>query len=217
MLTFNELRITPDGKYLIIDVSVSNESYYKDVIIDSIIIDTQNTYVATGPSNKPIYTYTLEDDGLVQVYDQNDNCPILDESESYCFVEDKNNYKRKNIRLLLSAQDLQVSLKDTMFFVYAIASGTPAADTPCGMDNSITMGTVVDLYPMYGKTIQYLKELNNECSTPKGLTDMIFRIKALELSIKTGNYTQAINYWNKYFINLQNKTDYKSLSCGCNN
>lgn len=194
MLTFNELRITPDNKYLIIDVSVKDESYYKNVFIDSIVIDTQNTYVLFGPSSNPIYTYNSED------------------------KEAAGNYSKKNIRLILNYQDLGYSLTDNLFFVYAVASGAPAADTPCGMDNSIAMGTVVTLYPIYCKTIQYLKELNDNCNIPKGLIDLYLRIKALELSVKTGNYTQAINYWNKYFKVLIDKPDSKILrNCGCNN
>ena len=93
-------------------------------------------------------------------------------------------------------------------------TGIPSPATPCGMDNMITLGTVVDLFPIYCKTISYLKELNSSCSIPKNLIDMILRLKALELSLKTGNYIQAIEYWNKYFINIG--TNINSTSCGCN-
>lgn len=216
MINFNELRITPDGKYLIIDVSVKNEPYYDNVYIDSIIIDTQDTYVPSGPSSKPVYTYTNESEDITKIYTTCDCEPVLDEDTSYCFVTD--DYSNKNVRLILNYQDLNLSLIDNMFFIYAIASGTPAVDTPCGMDNSITMGTVVNLHPIYCRTIQYLKELSNDCNVPKGLIDMYLKIKALELSVKTGNYTQAINYWNKYFKNLRDKPNPKTLrNCGCNN
>lgn len=194
MIRFNELRITPGSKCLIIDISVKDEPYYNNVFIDSVVIDTQNTYISSGPSNNPIYTYNNESEGITD------------------------DYSKKNVRLTLKYQDLGLSLTDNIFFVYAIASGTPAADTPCGMDNSITLGTVINLYPIYCKTIQYLKELSNECNIPKNLIDMYLKIKALELSVKTGNYTQAISYWNKYFKNLKDKSNPKILkNCGCNN
>ena len=45
MLHFNELRITQDDKYLIIDASVDNQDFYDDIILDSVVIDTQATYV----------------------------------------------------------------------------------------------------------------------------------------------------------------------------
>lgn len=62
MINFNELRITPDGRYLIVDVQVQDLDYYKDVYLDSIHIDTQQTFIETGPSNKPIYSYIVSDD-----------------------------------------------------------------------------------------------------------------------------------------------------------
>ena len=218
MLIFNELRITPDQKYLIIDVSVDNQKYYENIQIDSIIIDTQDTYIDSGPSNNPIFTYNLteENSNITQVYTDN-YTPVLDEDTSYCYVESEEK-QNKSIRLILNYQDLNVSLQDNMFFVYAIATGTPSADTPCGMDNSIVKGTIINLYPIYCKTIRYLKELDDSCVVPKNFMDMIIKLKALELSIKTGNSFQAIEYWNKYFKTLiNNNSTFKSKYCGCNN
>ena len=40
MMQFNELRITPDKKHLIIDVQVQEMRYYENVYLDTIIIDT---------------------------------------------------------------------------------------------------------------------------------------------------------------------------------
>lgn len=213
MLEFNELRITPDNKYLIVDVSVMQDSYYDNVYIGEIIIDTQETFVSNGPSSTPVYTYnntiSIDTDYLTpviasdepvlytqdiihgQVYVKNDSYYILD-----------NNAKR--VRLLLSPSDLGVALDKNMFFVYAIATGTPSKDTPEEFVNIITTGTVVDLYPIYKDTIKYLKELSCECTIPRKFTNMILRYKALELCIKTGNYTQAIKYWNKFFKNRCN-------------
>ena len=102
MLIFNELRITPDQKYLIIDVSVDNQKYYKNIQIDSIIIDTQDTYIDSGPSNKPIFTYNLteEKSNITQVYTDN-YTPVLDEDTSYCYVESEEK-QNKSIRLILN-------------------------------------------------------------------------------------------------------------------
>lgn len=62
MIQFNELRITPDGKHLIIDIQVDPLSYYDNVYIDSIHIDTQDTFIQTGPSSKILYTYIVPDE-----------------------------------------------------------------------------------------------------------------------------------------------------------
>lgn len=215
MLHWNELRITPDNRYLIIDVSVDNDSYYDNIVLDSIIIDTQNTYVQNGPSSNPIYTFKAEDRyDLTYSVPEDCNCnPVLeDEDKSYCFTY--GGEQSKHIRLILNHTDLNVSLSNNMFFVYAIATGTPAPDTPCGFDNSQIMGTVVNLYSFYQQTMCYIRELENDCQIPKEFINMILRLKALELSIRTGNYPQAIKYWNKFFLNQNNKVPI--YNCGCN-
>lgn len=212
MLIFNELRITPDGQYLIIDVSVSNAEYYSGISIQSIIIDTQDTYISSGPSNTPIYSYQVTEGSLTKVYTSCDCSPVLDSDRSYCLVADN-----RNIRLVLNKLDLNnVDLSNNMFFVYAVATGTPAPETPCGMDNSVVMKTAVNLYPTYCTTMQLLKELDCSCEIPRNLINVILRLKALEMCIKTGNYLQAIEYWKKYFM-LNNSTNFNSTRCGCYN
>ena len=57
MIRFNELKI--ENNYIIIDVQIEEEKYFKDMYIDSIVIDTQDTFIANGPSSKAIYTKTF--------------------------------------------------------------------------------------------------------------------------------------------------------------
>ena len=57
MIRFNELKI--EDNYIIIDVQIEEEKYFKDMYIDSIVIDTQDTFIANGPSSKAIYTKTF--------------------------------------------------------------------------------------------------------------------------------------------------------------
>lgn len=215
MIEFNELRITPDNKCLIIDVSVSQDPYYKDIYLDSIVIDNQDSYTPNGPSDSPVCPPIDLTKEYKQVFSRSD-------VETYIVVDsqlegsDDGNIKKKRVRLTLTKQDIG-DLNNNMFFVYVITRGTPSPDTPCGMDNSICMRTVIDLQALYNRSIQYLKQINDSCNVPKEFIDMVLRIKALELSIKTGNYTQAISYWNKYFINIQNKVEPKTTNCGCFN
>ena len=61
MLHFNELKITPDNKNLIIDVSVDTDKYFDNIEIDKVIIDNQDTYNISGPSSNPIYIKTIKD------------------------------------------------------------------------------------------------------------------------------------------------------------
>lgn len=216
MLHFNELRITQDGKYLIIDASVDNQDFYDDIILDSVVIDTQDTYVPNGPSSNPIYEFKIVDDyDLTYSIPEQCNCnPVLeDEDKSYCFTY--GTQQMRNVRLRLQADDFSINtLNDTMFFVYVIATGTPSTDTPCGTTNPMIMGAVTNLYPLYQSMMKYVKQIENNCEIPKEFIDLSLRIKALELCIRTGNYPQAIKYWNKYFKNKIGTTT-RVTNCSC--
>lgn len=212
MIQFNELRITPDSQYLIIDASIDNSSYYNNVVLDRIIIDTQDTYVANGPSSNPIYTHKIDYDYTYSTPEDYSCNPVLsDDDKAYCLTY--GGEQSKHVRLIINAKDLGISLNDNILFVYAIATGTPAPDTPCGMDNSVVMSTVVNLYPIYQESIKYLRELNCDCNIPREFINIILRYKAIELCIRTGNYIQAIKYWKKFLLGMNSVTSY---NCRCN-
>lgn len=214
MITFSQLNITPDGRHLIIEASVDNFSYFDNVEIDSVVIDTQDTYVPNGPSSKPIYRKEISHEEVDKTYEAYDcKCnPILDkEDNEYCFTE--GDQKTKYIHLMLDEKELGVSLSNSMLFVYIIAKGYPSPDTPCGYDNSKVMGVVVNLYPYYQSMMNGVKELNDNCNIPKYFINNILRFKAVDLSVKTGNYLQAIKYWKQFFGN--NKLNIKHKPCGC--
>ena len=62
--------------------------------------------------------------------------------------------------------------------------------------------------------MKYVKQIENNCEIPKEFIDLSLRIKALELCIRTGNYPQAIKYWNKYFKNKIG-TITRVTNCSC--
>lgn len=216
MIKFNELRITPNNENLIIDVSIEDAEYFKDVFLDSIIIDTQDTYTIDGPSSKAVFTYTVSEEDFDSVYSLPENyshAPTQDEEDNnYCFTID--NYSRKSVRLILNAKDLGVSIANNMFFIYALTSGEPTSDTPRELLETKIVGTAVNTYTIYKQSIAYVKELGDTCEIPKNFIDFIFRIKALDLAIKTGNYQEAIKYWNKFFKVMSYNVE-SSSSCGC--
>ena len=178
MIEFKELRVTPDGKTLIIDAAVKDLSYYDNVYIKSVTIDTQDTYSESGSSTNPLFHYE-----------------VTSASEE----------NKKRIRLELNSTVLG-DITGNMFFVYITVKGTPAADTPCGLDNVTTLGVTAYLYPFYRFSVNYMKELENECEPSKNFIDSLLRFKAFELSIRTGHYTQAIKYWNKFFKEVKSNT-----------
>lgn len=216
MIKFNELRITPNNENLIIDVSIEDAEYFKDVVLDSIIIDTQDTYTANGPSDKAVFTYLVSEEDYDAVYSMPETlgCSPVQEEQSlnYCFTID--DYSKKSVRLVLNSKDLGVPIAGNMFFVHVIATGEPTADTPYDLRNSKIIGTAINTYPIYKQSMKYTKELGDSCNIPKNFIDYIFRIKALDLAIKTGNYQEVIKYWNKFFKVLNYSVE-PSLNCGC--
>lgn len=196
MIQFNTLKITQDGKNLIISASVKNLSYYTNVLIGSIIIDNQDTYSVSGPSSNPIYKHSFAGKDLVT----NEDIAGL-----------------KNINITVSAKELlnnNGDLNDGILYVYLIAVGTPSADTPCGMDNVYTLGAALNLRPIYNNGINYIKQVESTCEIPKDFIDFILRYKALDLALKTENYIQANKYWNKFFKN-NNVVSLNTNRCGC--
>ena len=175
MVQFNELRITPDNRELIIDVSVKDLDIYTNVYLDYIMIDNQDTFIEDGPSDNPIYTYTIED----AAYSTSSNGSI------------------KQCRLTLTNSD--VNLSNDLLFIYVVVKGVPAPSTPCNMDNATTMGVVYNLHNIFQSFMPYIREVEKDCNLPKGFINYILRFKALELAFATGNYTLAVKYWNRFF------------------
>jgi len=103
-------------------------------------------------------------------------------------------------------------MNKTMFFVYAEAEGVPSPTIPCGFDETPSVGVTFSLCPIYNETMQYVKEVENDCVLPKSFINMILQFKAIQYSINSGHFTQAIKYYNKFYKNLGVST---TNSCGC--
>lgn len=197
MIRFNELKI--EDNYIIIDVQIEEEKYFKDMYIDSIVIDTQDTFIANGPSSKAIYTKTF-----------NTNTDIKKEEIIYTQGTDKYN----RVKIYIDGKDLNIDIHKTMFFVYVIAGGIPAADTPCRWDENKALHTLVDTQVLYNNMIQYVKELNKDCSTPDNFINAILQFNAIDLALKTNQYPLAIELWKRFYSNIESNVILSN--CGCN-
>lgn len=186
MIVLNECRISPDGKCLIVEATVDSLKYFDNVYIDSVIVDTDETYLPSGPNEEKGYKVTFEGENI------------------------------KNVKLSITAKEMGLgTLDNNIFFVYVIVTPTsiPSPDTPCGMDNEFVMGIAVNLRPVYNMAMGYIRELDDSCQIPKGFIDMILRLKAFELSLKTGNYPTAFHQWKTLFKNKVSVSPVKK--CGC--
>lgn len=182
MLQFNELRVSPDGKYLFIDVEVQNLDYYENVYIQSLYMNVyskSNDFVDTMPDDKSIL--------------------IWEEPEEDSTV--------KHIRKVIDID----TIGDNLFFIYAVAKGEPAEDTPCGGKESILTGITYNKSLLYKKAMSAINTIE-DCTPSKELIDFILSTNAFTLSTEVGDYRSAINYWNetvkKQKMTIKNK-------CGC--
>lgn len=197
MIRFNELKI--ENNYIIIDVQIEEEKYFKDMYIDSIVIDTQDTFIANGPSSKAIYTKTFNTDTDVN-------------KEEIVYTQGTDKYNR--VRIYINSKNLNVDIHKTMFFVYVIAGGTPSADTPCRWDENKALHTLVDTQVLYNNMIQYVKELNKDCSTPDNFINAILQFNAIDLALKTNQYPLAIDLWKRFYSDIESNVVLPN--CGCN-
>ena len=183
IINFTELRV--QNGQLIIAAEVGSESYYNNVHIDSIIIDTQDTFTGDDkPSSKKIYTYPVSEG-------------------------------QKSCRISLSSQDLtNVDIDNTLFFVFVKTTGTPdPSTTPCGGDKTYTLGVTFSLCPIYNRAMEFIKGIENSCEIPKAFIDMILRLKAVQYSIDSGHFIQAIKYYKRFFKGIT--ATGSSSNCGC--
>ena len=184
MIKFTELRVHKG--HLIITAEVrQTKNYYDNVYIEQIKIDTQDTFSSSGHSSSLIY-----------------------ESEVF------ENRPRKVTLDLTPADftDKDLDMDKTMFFVYAKGAGLPSADIPCGFDDEYSVGVTFSLCPIYNDTMRYVKQVEETCELPKDLINLILQFKAIEYSINSGHFTQAIKYYNKFYKSLGRSV---FDSCGC--
>lgn len=173
MIQFNELGLSKDGKQVIIDVQVIDSELYTEVYLDSINIDKYQNYVSTGVSTSPIYTTQVQ-----------------------------GNQKRST--LILDTLDLNnTAIQGGLFFIYVKVKGAPSPETPCGLDNETTIGTIVDTHSIYNLSMSYLRQVEETCEIPKDFIDLMLKFKAFNLALDTENYPTAIKYWDKFFKERQ--------------
>ena len=182
MIKFTELRVQK-GRLTIVAEVREIEDYYDNVYIDKIIIDSQDTFNSSGPSANPIYSVTVDGN-------------------------------QKKFSVSLDSSDLGgINIDNTMFFVYAQAKGVPhPVHTPCGFDDEYSVGVTFSLCPIYNATMGYIKQVENSCEIPRDFINMILQFKAIQYSIDSGHFTQAIAYYNKFYKNLSVNT---YSTCGC--
>lgn len=119
----------------------------------------------------------------------------------YTVYQEVNHTKSKVFRLEITRGCVDIS--DNLLFVYCMSS-----------NHDIIMCPVCNLFRIYQSFMPFVKTIGTSCCCPpKGFIDCILRFKAFELSIKAGNYLQAIQFWNKFFRNKELKNLFGNGCC----
>lgn len=189
MIIFDRLQISDSGKVLYIDIHVNKASYFDNIYIDKIVIQTSDQVSEMDPLTPgSSYIYSMTVDG-----------------------------NEKELHLALTAAcDFELpfnTLSDKLLFVYVICKGTVGECTPCRLDEMTTLGVTFDTGLLYQKVMQYTRELNKDCSIPKGFIDLILLWNGFKAAIETEHYIPAIEFWKRLF--KTGEFSITSKGCGC--
>lgn len=228
MLRFNELYITPDNNYLVIDVQVDdldeNGESSSNEYIDKIYIDTHRTFKELNPtgnsteiySNEPVYTPTpVRSFSVTEEPENQGEAGESEESnESEPSVTPSQNDSSSYITRLRKVVDLEGFSGNNIFLVRAVSATTDGEDPSgiCSLNASETIGVAYDKCAIYNEILKKLKTISG-CDIQDDVIDAILRLDAFEMSLKTGKYSEAIELWEDFFEN--NKSNHLSVNCGC--
>lgn len=189
MIIFDQLRVSDDGGSLLISAHVNNATYFENVYIEKITICTEDQVLKSGGYGTD-YIYQSELSGEVRTIDLLINQAVLDAA----FINRSSEGTPIHVGEPIASKDFSgEDFSHNMFFVF-IECSAPAPNTPCGLDET-TIGVVLDYRMLYNKAMNYTRELADSCQIPKHFIDFILVMDALRMSIATGNYQPAINFW----------------------
>jgi hypothetical protein len=190
MVIFDQLRISDNGKVLYLDAHVNKASYFDNIYIERIVIQTQDQVSEAdplSPGDSNVYDVTVTPTKVVHY-------------------------------ALNASADFKTSLgtlSNKLLFVYIICNGCPDACTPCRLDERTTLGVTFDEALLYQQVMGYTKELTNSCKMPQDFVDFILNWNAFKASVETEHYIPAIKFWEMLF-GKGNAFAYKTTKpCGC--
>lgn len=100
----------------------------------------------------------------------------------------------RSIDLKIDLSNYNIKSND-LLFIYIVLGNTESYN----IVNPYVMKTIVNLYPIYQDIMKCIRETELTCSAPEYFVDKILRLKSIDVCIRTGNYPQAIKYWNKFY------------------
>ena len=105
----------------------------------------------------------------------------------------------KNIDLEITALQMLKPIKDNLFIVSVVTKGTPASDTPCGMDNDTVTSVAFDTCGVYNTLLEAMEGFDENCEVPAVAMDALLQYTMFVLAVDTGHIDTAISTYNKFF------------------
>lgn len=207
MVNINELRYSADGNYIILDASVPEMDYTKNVYISSVIVDNPDSFSMNGPNPEKNFFKKDFNEGREEVRVSNICGCIMDEKEE-AYEIGSDSVENKRIRI-----DIPITDKDDIYFVYVVTSGDYGIGTPCGEDNNTTLCIIYDKEKLYSIGMEYISEVEKSCSVPSHFIDYMLKEKIFHLAIETGNYMKAIEYWKNFTKERTSVHNKKNCNC----
>lgn len=203
MVIFNELRITENGKCIIVDCEVENVDVYSDMYIQSIYLEYyKNATSASMPSSKAYLLYENKD-GDTSV-----------KGKRLTFQKE-----------LLPATEFGISgFEGGLFYVIVNCDGTlPASisSMPCGYDSTTDVGAILDWKTFYSRGMSYVSSITagcskpNFCDNPVAFEEFLLLWNALKLALSTCNWDMVSELWDRFLRVSVGGTSSTVVSGGC--
>lgn len=120
----------------------------------------------------------------------------------------------KTVNSLILDTSINADLNKDIFIVYIFATGTPSVNTPCGMDNPIVTGVVINKKAFCEKLLCTLREVydSDSCNIPDTFIHNYLKYKAFRVAVEAKDYTKAIDIYNSF--NSSSNINYVG-GCSC--
>lgn len=124
------------------------------------------------------------------------------------------NSNTKELNLTIAVDQLNLQTLNNLYIVYVNTSGSPAPDTPCGLDEVGSVGAIVNFYPIYEILMSCINQLDSPCGIYSGFINLFMGYEAFKLCLYTGDYQEAIKRFNRFFDTLNNNPNKKRCCYG---
>lgn len=197
MVVIDQLRITDDGKQMIINAHINEAEYFNDVYFDNVTIMTADKVSENDPGT-PTTDYIYK-----QVFEA--------ETKSIAVVIDKGSLDAAYLNTnhttgepVTDAPTAMVSFSHSnfsqdLFFIYFQCNGYPSECTPCHLAERTTVAVIFDETMFYQLVMNYTRELASDCQIPQGFIDFILLWNAFKAAVETEHWIPAIKFYDMMF------------------